>query len=1153
MHEPGTSRTFRTDILKVVLIYALFGSLWILFSDQFVESLLVSPETHMTLQIVKGWLYVTITSLLLYFLLRRIERRQDVHEAPTQSGGIVNWKRWQLYLFAIVISLFALLLRESFGVQFSMRPMLIMLMFPIILSAAIGGFGPGLLSTGIATLYAAYYFTPAAGAARFHLPLDLLPTGFMIVNGLLVSYLSMMLHEARYRSEQARRQAEASLTEKTRAMQLLEGIAEGATDAIFVKDRQGRYLLFNQAAARNVAKTAAEVIGKDDTSIFKPQDAALLMADDQRVMESNRVMTWEHKLTTSMGGRIFSTTQGPLHDENGAVTGVFGIARDITSIKTAEDALRRERDRNQRYLDTLQGIMLALDSEGRITMLNRYGCELLGYRESELLGENWFRICLPQPEGMETVYPLFRKLMSGKLENNEHHVNTVICRDGTQRTISWRNSFLMNQAGNIVGTLSSGEDITEKKKTETALLESEQRLLLAQEAAHAGIWELDLVSGKSYWSPEAERLYGVEPGTLRNDDDWRANVHPDDLHLIDDEWEKHIRKGEPFEVEFRYRLKSGELRWLMSKGSAQYDGAGKPVRLSGVNLDISTRKMHEQKLRQLSLAVEQSPESIVITNLAGDIEYVNEAFVRNTGYSREEVVGRNPRVLHSGKTPKGTYDELWKTLGDGHIWQGEFHNKRKDGSEYSEHAVISPIRQPDGRITHYVAVKEDITEKKHAEAEINRLAFYDSLTGLPNRTLLLERMTQTLATTRRAHHYSAVISYNIDRFKTFNDAGGQELGDALLKAVADRLSHTMREGDVVARIAGDEFGILLTDLAPQQQSAAHYALHVADKIHAALHKPVRIGDEHISLSACLGIALFPEGDADMPLDILRRANTALHHAKTRGTGQTAFFEGTLDEAAKHRYDIEREMHLAIAAGELRVFLQPQVDAEGKVVGAEALVRWQHPQRGLVQPGVFIPIAEESNLIIEIGMWVFTEVCRLLVREEMAACTLRISINISPRHFRQPDFVDQIKRAIAHTGVDPARLMLEVTEGMLIDNINDVIAKMVELSAMGIHFSLDDFGTGYSSLSYLKRLPIHEIKIDKTFVQDMTTDANDASLVETILLVARQMNLKVVAEGVETEEQAAFLNQRGKVIHQGYLYGRPEPADKVIARLINSKL
>lgn len=560
------------------------------------------------------------------------------------------------------------------------------------------------------------------------------------------------------------------------------------------------------------------------------------------------------------------------------------------------------------------------------------------------------------------------------------------------------------------------------------------------------------------------------------------------------------------------------------------------------------RQTAEAELRKLAQAVEQSPESIAITDLDANIEYVNESFVRNTGYSREELIGQNQRILQSGRTPQSVYDGLWSDLKEGKTWNGEFYNKRKDGSEYIEHAIISPIRQPDGRITHYVAVREDITEKKRAEAEIHRLAFYDTLTGLPNRTLLLERMAQTLTMARRAGHRSALISFNIDRFKTVNDAGGQSLGDALLKAVSERLTQILREGDVIARIAGDEFGILLTELAPQQHAAAHLTLNVSEKIHTSLQEPFCLGNECITLTACLGIALFPESDEDSPLDILRRANTALHHSKTKGSGQTVLSDGNLDEIAKQRFTIERELHQAIASSELRVFLQQQVDAAGKIVGAEALVRWQHPQRGLIQPGAFIPIAEESNLIIEIGNWVFTEVCRLLASEDMASCPMRIAVNVSPRHFRQSDFVDQIKHGLANTGADPTHLTLEVTEGVVIDNINDVIAKMSELSSMGIHFSMDDFGTGYSSLSYLKRLPIHELKIDKSFVQDMTTDANDAALVETILSVAQHMRIKVVAEGVETAEQAAFLNQRGQVIHQGYLFGKPEPVETWIAKV-----
>ncbi|MFH0934082.1 MAG: EAL domain-containing protein, partial [Pseudomonadota bacterium] len=745
-----------------------------------------------------------------------------------------------------------------------------------------------------------------------------------------------------------------------------------------------------------------------------------VIADNRKVMETNETTTFQDEVVTPGGKRTLLTTKGPLHDTEGRVIGMFGIARDISEMKSIEMALRRERDRNQRYLDSAQTFMLALDGEGRVSMINRYGCELLGYRESEMIGQNWFRHYLPQPEGMEVICPMFQKMFSGKLDGTEYHENEVLCRDGSRRLIAWHNAYFRNEAGNIVGTLSSGEDIT-------------------------------------------------------------------------------------------------------------------------------ARKQAEDRIRKLSQAVEQSPESIVITNVDAEIEYVNESFVRNTGYSREEVIGQNPRILHSGKTPKGTYDELWQNMADGKVWQGEFHNKRKDGSEYTEHAIVSPIRQPDGRISHYVAVKEDITQKKLAEAEIHRLAFYDTLTGLPNRSLLLERMEQMLSMSRRGNHHSALVTLNIDRFKTINDAGGQPLGDALLKAMGERIGGLLREGDVLARISGDEFAILLPDFAAEQHSAAHQSMHVAEKIMGSMRQPFELGGSEHTVSVCLGAALFPENEEDAPLDILRRSNTALHFAKSKGTGQLAFFESDLDEIAKQRFDIERELRHGIESGELRLYLQPQVDAAGNIVGAEALLRWQHPQRGLLPPMAFIPIAEESDLIVDIGEWVFAEVCRLLVTNDVKR-PMRFAVNISPRHFRQPDFVDWIKQGLAESGADPTLLTLEITEGMVINNIVDVIAKMNELSMLGIHFSMDDFGTGYSSLSYLKRLPINELKIDKTFVQDLTTDMEDAALVETILAVAKLMHLSVVAEGVETKEQAAFLNERATVIHQGYLFGRPEPAEDLFKRI-----
>ncbi|VAW72492.1 diguanylate cyclase/phosphodiesterase (GGDEF & EAL domains) with PAS/PAC sensor(s) [hydrothermal vent metagenome] len=556
---------------------------------------------------------------------------------------------------------------------------------------------------------------------------------------------------------------------------------------------------------------------------------------------------------------------------------------------------------------------------------------------------------------------------------------------------------------------------------------------------------------------------------------------------------------------------------------------------------IVRRHKAEDKLLTLSQAIEQSPESIFITNAEAEIEYVNAAFIRNTGYSMEEALGENPRILKSGKTSAETYTHLWDNLSQGKPWQGELYNRRKDNSECIEWSIISPVRESSGKISHYVAINQDITEKKQTEAKINHLAYYNSLTDLPNRTLLMERLNRTLGLLERDENKGALFLVNIDRFKNINDARGHTLGDALLKMLGKRLSELLYDSGTVAHLASDEFAILVPELGLQLEQARHRALIISGKILDAIRQPITIDNEEIHVTASLGITIFPEPYDDEGT-ILRRADTALHRAKESGRNQSAFFETDMSESAEQRYLIERELRHAVANGELRLFIQPQVDKYGKLVGAEALVRWQHPERGLVPPGVFIPVAEESDLILDVGDWVLSEALQLMAKGDMAGHPFHLAVNLSPRQFRQTNFIPWLKDLLNLTGADPNHLTLEVTEGLVIENINEVIARMSEIAALGVHFSIDDFGTGYSSLSYLKRLPVHELKIDRSFIQDAPVNESDAALVETILAVAEHMHLKVVAEGVETEEQAAFLNARADVIHQGYLYGKPEPMD-----------
>ncbi len=561
----------------------------------------------------------------------------------------------------------------------------------------------------------------------------------------------------------------------------------------------------------------------------------------------------------------------------------------------------------------------------------------------------------------------------------------------------------------------------------------------------------------------------------------------------------------------------------------------------------------DQALGKLSQAVEQSPANIVITDLKGRIEYVNTAFVHTTGYAREEALGATPALLKSGRTPVETYRELWSTLGRGQAWEGEFINRRKDGSEYVESAIVAPVRDAYGQITHYLAVKQDITEKKRAEAAIHNLAYFDPLTGLPNRRLLLDRLEQALLSGKRGQSYGALLNLDLDNFKVLNDTRGHEAGDRLLAEVARRLVECVREEDTVARPGGDEFLVILENLGRDEAEAARVAELVAEKIHQALARPYRLTglEEAHEATASIGITLFQGGQPAGDI-LLKQADVALYQAKDGGRNLIRFFNQAMQNAIDTRAEMENALRQALARQELCLHYQPQVDDAGRVLGAEALLRWPRAG-GMESPARFIPLAEESDLILAIGEWVVRTACDQLKAWSESELTrdLRLAINVSARQFHQDSFVGQIAACLARSGINPSRLKLELTESVVLDNVEDVIRRMHELRALGVSFSLDDFGTGYSSLAYLKRLPLDQIKIDQSFVRDLGSDANDAAIVRAILAMSRSLGLEVIAEGVETPEQHDYLRACGCLAYQGYLFGKPMPigawADWLAAR------
>ncbi|APE48449.1 GGDEF domain-containing protein [Delftia sp. HK171] len=564
---------------------------------------------------------------------------------------------------------------------------------------------------------------------------------------------------------------------------------------------------------------------------------------------------------------------------------------------------------------------------------------------------------------------------------------------------------------------------------------------------------------------------------------------------------------------------------------------------------LGSLEQHQDDLRKFYRAVEQNPESIVITDVHQNIVYVNEAFLQRTGFARNEVLGQPTHRYSTMGLDAPAWEEALHQLGRGALWRGQMTNRTRQGEDLPEAVLVAPIRASDGSIVNYVELKQDLSERMRAERQIHALAHFDALTGLPNRLSLTQRLRALAREFREGgkggEPRHGLLLLDMDRFTAFNDVRGTVRGDALLGALALRLADALPDGVLLARMGADEFAVLLEKAGQEAAEVDQHMRALAQVLQDALERPLWLEEtgEEVQASCSIGAASFAASRTDSGgHDVLRRAGVALHQAKQAGLGQVVIFQPDMAEAVGKRFRIEKDLRRAIPAGELQPYLQSQVDHMGRCVGAEVLVRWNHPRLGMVEPGDFIPVAEESDLIVQLGDWMLEQACRMLVRPEFVQQGWRLSVNVSWRQFRQPDVVDKLKRTLAATGADPRRLTLEVTESVVMRDVDEARERMAELQLLGVEMGLDDFGTGYSSLAYLQRLPFRELKIDKSFVQDCHTSPGNAAMVEAILLLARRLRLRVVAEGVETEEQAGTLRAWNQdVLFQGYHYGRPLPA------------
>ncbi len=836
--------------------------------------------------------------------------------------------------------------------------------------------------------------------------------------------------------------------------------------------------------------------------------------------------------------RWFLMSGDPIFLSDGTFAGYRGVTQDITERKATEKALQKIATEFEDLYNNAPLGYHSLDREGVFRRINDTELSWLGYARDEVIGrKKWSDIVTPEyARTFPALFEEFKK--TGRLHNRPYE---VVRKDGTTFPALLTATAVYDGAGSYLASRGMLVDITERALTRERLLESEARYRSLFENMNDGFVLFEVVvdgqgvpvdllilaanqsfegtTGVKLEQAIGRRLTEAVPGIEKDDADWIGIYGSVAL------------TGVPRQFEQRSDLLDAVY------AVSAYRPA--PRQCSVTFQDITERKKVESELRIAATAFEVQ-EGILVTDVDRKILKVNAALTRISGYSAEECIGKTPRIFSSGRHDQRFYQDMWEHLHATGRWEGEIWNRRKSGETYPARLSITAVRDAEGRVTNYVANIADITTSLAAAEEIRDLAFYDTLTHLPNRRLFLDRLHQAMASSARSGQKGALLLLDLDNFKIINDTLGHDMGDSLLQQVAERVTRVLRDGDTVARLGGDEFVVLVVNLSENALDVAEKAKEVGNKLLALLNRTFPLGDARHHNTPSIGVTIFSGNETTE--ELMKQADIAMYHAKRAGKNTIRFFDQQMQDAVNAHAARERDLRIAIDQQQFALFYQVQVDPAGKAIGAEALIRWHHPVEGLVTPAAFIPVAEESSLIVGIGDWVIDAACTRLAAWSRLPATrdLVLSINVSSRQIRHPDFIAKLEDAITRYGVRAGHLKLEITESMLLEDTESTIEVMERLRALGLRLALDDFGTGYSSLSYLKRLPIDRIKIDQSFIRDMATDPHDLAIIRTIIAMACNLKIATIAEGVETDEQFRLLAISGCHAFQGYRFGRPMP-------------
>ncbi len=992
--------------------------------------------------------------------------------------------------------------------------------------------------------------------------------------------------------------------EMLRHAEQLTALIEAIPDPVFLKDGEGRWLIINEPARQMFQLHDLPWQGKTEMELADLQPAYRAahegcLASDERAWQAGQLLVGEETFADAEGrDMIIETRKVPIFNEKGQRKELMVIGRDITARKQTDDALKvSEMKLRTLYESTSDAIMLLNDE--RFLDCNKATLALFGCTsKKEFCSKHPADLSPPvQPCGGDSRTLADRHIAHAIKNGSDHFVWMHKRVDTDQPFHADVLLNVMNLDGETV-LQAVVRDITRHKASE-AHIEHLTKLYRARSEVNQAIVRMDDESSlfplacrmavdfgglKLAWIGQVNEANGlIEPVVSYGNSEYlnglvissREDVPEgrgktgiafrESRSVVANHFQNNDTAASWHERALRYGFGSSGVFPILRAGKPfaalsvyhvhpdafdtemvnLLDEMARDISFALDNFDReSERKRAEQKLRIAATAFE-TQEGILITDRDQHILQVNRAFTRLTGYDALEAIGMTPTLLKSGRQDTVFYHDMWETLTRDKYWQGELWNRRKNGEAYPAWLTITAVTDAEGQVTNYVGVFSDITLRKEADEKIHRLAFHDPLTNLPNRSLLRDRLQQAMASSARSRHEGALLFIDLDNFKTLNDTRGHDMGDLLLIEVAKRLQNCVRTTDTVARLGGDEFVIMLEDLSGDPQQAAAAAQDVGEHVLSAINQPFNLHGIEYHSSSSIGISLFCGEKIGMS-DLLKHADTAMYQAKSAGHNTLRFFDPAMQTELEARATLTDDLRQALPLGQFELYYQVQVDERG-AMGAEVLLRWRHPERGMISPTEFIPLAEETGLIVPIGAWVLQMACEQLGTWQADPHTrhLHLAVNVSARQFRQPNFVSQVLDVLKATGLDPLDLglELELTESLILHDVDDSVGKMQALRSIGIRFSLDDFGTGQSSLTYIKHLPLDQIKIDQSFVRDIATDPNDAAIVRTIIGMADNLGLKVIAEGVETEQQRDFLERNGCHAHQGYLFGNPMPIEE----------